>query len=72
MTDDDVLKGWLLAEREAVSAEMAVSALGQGAADPRAAALYAEAREKRKKADELFQEVYSEVGKPSVPPHKAG
>lgn len=56
--NEALLRQWTAAEREAVQVEMKVAALGQGAADPRAAALYKDALEKRAKADAMFHEIY--------------
>lgn len=64
MTHDLLLQDWLSAERVAVQAEMKIASLGQGAADPRVAALYSEAREQRQKADALFHEIYKRTKKP--------
>jgi ferritin-like protein len=70
MEDDEnaLVQQWLIAEREAVQAEMQIANLGQGAADPRTGALYSDAREKRMKADALFHEVYKRTGKPPAQP----
>jgi hypothetical protein len=57
MTQDERTKAWLAAERAATDAEDAVAAIGQAAADPRVAALYAKASQLREEADRLFKEL---------------
>jgi len=56
-THDERSNAWLAAERAAVEAEQAVAAIGQAAADPRVAALFAQARQLRAEADRLFNEL---------------
>lgn len=61
MTVDLQVQEWLQAERDAETAEAKVAQLGQGAADPRVAALFKEAFDLRQKADALFADVRHKV-----------
>lgn len=68
MTNDALLQAWLMAERDAVQAELGVAQLGQAAAAPQVAALLGQANEKRAKADALFRDFYKRTGKPPAQP----
>jgi hypothetical protein len=57
MTHDERASAWLVAERAAKEAETAVASIGQAAADPRVATLYANATQLREEADRLFKEL---------------
>jgi len=57
MTHDERTSAWLAAERAATEAETAVANIGQAAADPRVADLYAKATQLREEADRLFKDL---------------
>jgi hypothetical protein len=61
MTGDERTIAWLAAERAATEAEQAIAGIGQAAADPRAAALFLEARRLRAEADRLFKDLREHI-----------
>lgn len=69
MDPQEDLENWRLAEKAALEAEAAVAAMGQGASDPRAAALLARAGELRNKADAMLGLMLQKSGArpPSLP-----
>lgn len=67
MTNDEKMQAWCLQEHAALRAEKEVSALGEGAADSRAAELYALAATLRFKADCLLDELLDDTGGRSGP-----
>lgn len=61
MTRDERTNAWLAAERAATEAEKAIATIGQAAADPRVAALFAQAAQLRAEADRLFQQLREQL-----------